>query len=100
MGRKAPPKRPGLQPKQAHGCLATPVRLSALRHPFVGVREAKVSNPGRRKRAGGNELGCFDIVSQQIRCPRRRLETRRRGACPRPAQRGEAQRLNPAISFG
>src|SRR5262245_33889057 len=33
--------------------LRGPVRLSALRHPFMGLREAKVAKPGRRKRAAG-----------------------------------------------
>ena len=34
------------------------VRLSALRHPFTGLREAKKQNPGAKTRRG-NEKGCL-----------------------------------------
>src|SRR6266404_5676887 len=72
-------------------------------HPYVSRRSAtpswgcaklKFQNPGAEN-APRERVGLFDIVSQQIRCPRRRLETRRRGACPRRAQRGEGAKLNP-----
>jgi hypothetical protein len=49
MGRKAPRKAPGLPRQvQAHGCLASTRRLSALRHPSIGASEAKSQKPGRK----------------------------------------------------
>src|SRR5438128_5630836 len=42
-----------------NGCLASTRRLSALRHPFNRGSEAKVSKPGRRKRAAGTKRCCL-----------------------------------------
>src|SRR5438093_6473984 len=38
-----------------NGCLASTRRLSALRHPFIGVREATKQNPGAKTRRGNEE---------------------------------------------
>src|SRR5262249_2223050 len=38
------------------------VRLSALRHPFMGLSEAKKQNPGAKTRRG-NEMGCLKCES-------------------------------------
>src|SRR6266436_7679310 len=61
MGRKAPRKAPGLPRNvQAHGCLASTRRLSALRHPLrLGGSEATKQNPGA-KNAPREREGLFE----------------------------------------
>src|SRR5262245_24070129 len=46
MVRKAPPQGACLPPRAGTGVRA-PVRLPALRHPFIGVSEATRQKPGR-----------------------------------------------------
>src|SRR5881392_2259846 len=45
-----------------NGCLASTRRLSALRPPFNRVSEAKVSKPGRKKRAAGTRRCCLVLA--------------------------------------
>src|SRR6266404_6038123 len=60
MGRKAPRQAPGLPRQvQAHGCLASTRRLSALRHPSIGGKRSDKAKPGRKKTRRGNEKGCL-----------------------------------------
>jgi hypothetical protein len=61
MGRKAPRKAPGLpRHVQAHGCLASTRRLSALRHPSIGVKRSDKSKTRAQKTRRGNENGCLE----------------------------------------
>src|SRR5438067_7655652 len=56
-----------------NGCLASTRRLSALRHPFDRGSEAKVSKPGRKKRAAGTKkYVLFDIVSKFVAWDKRK----------------------------
>ena len=41
-----------------NGCLASTRRLSALRHPSIGVAKPKFQTPGAKTRRG-NEEGCL-----------------------------------------
>src|SRR5262245_32196005 len=56
MGRKAPRKAPGLPRQvQAHRCLASTGRLSALRSPEIRMSEAKKNKTRAQKTRRGNE---------------------------------------------
>src|SRR5258706_10692543 len=82
MGRKAPRKAPGLPRQvQAHGCLASTRRLSALRHPSIGGTRSDKTKPGRKKRAAGTRTAVWN--GEIMRCVQSQLlyrsSPRRRG---------------------
>src|SRR5438132_7960254 len=94
-----------------NGCLASTRRLSALRHPWIGVSEAKRQKPGRKKRAAGTKRCCL-VLTLSVRHSGRAAIAARAGIHNRrpwvwilgsrtsPAPRNDAEKMRRGNGIG
>src|SRR5262245_38907326 len=82
------------------GASHAPERLSALRSPSIRVSEAKVKNPGRKKRAAGTRRCCSMpglSVGQNSRGRRDMSAAKKRTRAEEALAAAEQRRLAPVL---